>query len=748
MSEAVVLIDDGQRIVLFNRAAEQMFGYAVREVLGQLIDMLLPETARATHRRLAEDFAAAPERYRSMAGRPKIQGRRKDGTLFPAQAALSKTTVAGHIYTAAVVYDLSDLDAMRQSLDVTDTRYRALFIQNPVGIVFVGLDGKWFEVNPTAGVLLGRKPAELVGRSFEALTHPEDVEEDRRLLRQLLAGEIPMYSREKRYLRGDGTTLWADVTVAPLRTSEGVLRHLIVIIEDAATARWKELGAIIEESSGEIFIFDTETLRFAYVNQGACHNLGYTKKELLALTPLDLKPEFTLESFAALVQPLRDHTRKVVTFTTVHRRKDGTPYDVEVRLQLTPFDGRLSFLAFIEDITERRRLEEQLFQAGKMESIGQLTGGIAHDFNNLLQVILGNVDLLEGELAEETSARRAAHMIKLAGERAAKLTQHLLAFARRQPLRSESLNLGDVASSLQPFLAQTLGESIDVRIELSATPVIAAVDRTQLESALLNLAVNARDAMPDGGTLTIAVDTVVLDEAAAALRELPPATYGRLRVRDTGCGMAPEVRAKAFEPFFTTKEVGKGTGLGLSMVYGFAKQSGGEAAIDSKPGGGTTVTILLPLGKPGIPAETAPAAAGVQLSAALATILVVEDDVFVRAYVSGVIRELGYSVIEAEDGPSALARLAEAPRVDLLFTDVILPGGLNGRELAEKARETRPGLKVLFTSGYPKNVIVQQGRLDLGVQLLAKPYRKAALVRALRDSLAGRTPTTKAETGE
>jgi PAS domain S-box-containing protein len=754
MGEAVIAIDDRQRIVLFNRSAEEMFGYAAREVLGRSLDMLLPAAACETHRRHVAGFLAAPEHDRFVAGRPEIQGRRKDGTIFPALAAISKTAIAGHTYMAAVVHDLTLQRTLQTALDRAQLRYQAIFQEAPVGIAFVGLDGKWREVNPAAGALLGYDPAELVGRPFDTLTHPEDVEAGRRLWQRILAGEIPFYTREKRYLRKDGTVLWANITVAPVRNPDLGVEYLLVLIEDISQRRRQEeavrrLARIVEDSANEAYVFDAETLRFVFANRSACENLGYSMDELRAFTPLDIKPEFTPESFAALVRPLRDRSRNVVTFTTAHRRKNGSLYDVRVKLQLAHGETPPLFFAILEDITEQKRLGEQLRQSQKMQAVGQLTGGVAHDFNNLLQVILGNLEFVAQGLDKESAPYRAARLIKLAADRAGRLTQHLLAFARQQPLESKPLNLAEVAGSLRPLLERTLGEIVAVRIESPDAAVVVDTDSAQLQNAVLNLAINARDAMPEGGTLTIAVDSVVLDEVAAADRELQHATYGRLRIRDTGCGMTPEVRAKAFEPFFTTKEVGKGTGLGLSMVFGYAKQSGGHVELDSEPGRGTTVTLLLPLAEePAVPTAADSADDAVQHCTGGATVLVVEDDALVRAYAAAVIRSLGYSVIEAEDGPSALTRLADAPHVDLLFTDVILPGGLNGKELAEKAREARPGLKILFTSGYPHNVIVHQGRLDPDVRLVAKPYRKAVLARALDESLAGRAQKTKTESGE
>ena len=413
------------------------------------------------------------------------------------------------------------------------------------------------------------------------------------------------------------------------------------------------------------------------------------------------------------------------------------------------FDAAGHFVGFRgtgNDITEKRKLEQAVavaearaHQAQKMEAIGQMTGGIAHDFNNLLQAILGNADFLETQNPPGSQGHLAAQQIRLAGERAARLTSHLLAFARQQPLEPAPINLGGVVDSLRPLLQRVLGESIALRYALPAAPVLAVADRAQVESALVNLALNARDAMPDGGAFTVAVDAGAFASAAETGTDTTPCA--RMRVSDTGTGMSAAVKERAFEPFFTTKEVGKGTGLGLSMVFGFAKQSGGYAELESAPGRGTTVTIMLPLAKTKVTAEVLPAtpelpaAPEVPSVAGTATILVVEDDPLVRAPVAMSIRSLGYEVIEVADGPSAMKEIESKRRIDLLFTDIVMPGGINGRELAAKASAVRPGLHVLFTSGYSDNVFIRDGRREAGPRLLAKPYRRPDLARALREAL-------------
>ena len=397
-----------------------------------------------------------------------------------------------------------------------------------------------------------------------------------------------------------------------------------------------------------------------------------------------------------------------------------------------------------EDKAAQARLEEAqeaLRQAQKMEAVGQLTGGLAHDFNNLLQVVVGNIETLQRKMPPHLDRlRRAADHAMAGAQRASNLTQHLLAFSRKQPLNPRPVAVNRLVIGTSQMLQRTLGELIDVKTSLTPELRHVEIDGNQLEIALLNLAVNARDAMPDGGTLIIETFNLDLRNAAhAATENLPPGEYVAINVRDTGFGMPPEVSARAFEPFFTTKSVGQGTGLGLSQVYGFVRQSGGQVRITSSKGAGTTVRIYLPAARPD--AEV-PADESQEQAAAIAqreTILVVEDDPDVRAFTVETVRELGYDVVEARDGVNALNVLRQTPvgDIDLLFSDVVLPGGMNGQQLAQQAVALHPHLKVLFATGYARDVIVHHGRLDPGVELITKPFAFEDLATRLRSVLDG-----------
>jgi PAS domain S-box-containing protein len=381
--------------------------------------------------------------------------------------------------------------------------------------------------------------------------------------------------------------------------------------------------------------------------------------------------------------------------------------------------------------------EAALRQAQKMEAVGQLTGGVAHDFNNLLQVIIGNLDTIVRNLPQESARlRRAANHALAGARRATAVTQRLLAFSRRQPLDPKPLNVNALVTSLSELIHRTLGETVAVETVLAAGLWQVEADANELEAAILNLAVNARDAMPEGGRLTIETANTHIDDAyAAAHLEVTPGQYVSISVSDTGKGMDEGTLARAFEPFFTTKPVGQGTGLGLSQVYGFVKQSGGHVKIYSEINVGTTVKIYLPRLMNQEPVGAGDIETPAPDNGTDETILVVEDDDDVRMYSVEILRELGYRVIEAHDGPSALRLLERQGRIDLLFTDVVLPSGMTGAQLADQAATLRPGLKVLFTTGYARNAIIHHGRLDKGVRLITKPFGSGELATKVRDVL-------------
>jgi len=457
-----------------------------------------------------------------------------------------------------------------------------------------------------------------------------------------------------------------------------------------------------------------------------------------------------LPVLANTVQKLDATGRPMVHRITLFNATDRRKYERELllaRQKAEQVSGELKELnetleeRVAEEVAERMRAEEGLRQAQKMEAVGQLTGGIAHDFNNLLTIIMGNIELMQRRLPDGNERlQRAADQAMEATRRAATLTHRLLAFSRRQPLDPKPIDANKLVAGMSELLRRTLGETVALETVLAGGLWRTQADPNQLENAIINLAVNARDAMPDGGNLTIETANARLDEAyVAALAEpVPPGQYVLVAVSDTGTGMDRATMGKVFEPFFTTKEVGKGTGLGLSQVYGFVRQSNGHVRIYSELGEGTTIKIYLPrlIGSDEEPAGMF-AKNPMLMKGTGETVLVVEDEPDVLAYTVESLRELGYRVLEAADGKAAIALVEQHPEIQLLFTDVVLAGGMNGRALADEAARRRPGLPVLYTTGYTHNAIVHHGRLAPGTHLIGKPFTYAELSAKVRRMLDG-----------
>jgi len=495
---------------------------------------------------------------------------------------------------------------------------------------------------------------------------------------------------------------------------------------EASVAEAREKERILESISDALFVLDRDW-RFTYLNERACRLLE--RDDLVGRDVWEAFPE------AVETEAYRQYHHAMATGEPVSFEFYYPPLKRWFAVRGYPFADGLS--VYFQDVSQRVTMEAQLHQAQKMEVVGQLTGGVAHDFNNLLTVIMGNTELLLEALDSGSALHDAARLTQRAAERAQGLTQRLLAFARRQPLAPEPVSVNELLGGVEPLVRRTLGEQIALETVIGAGVWQCFADVGQLEAALLNLAVNARDAMPEGGRLTIETANAHVDERyAASVPDLEPGQYVLVAVSDTGTGMPPEVRERAFEPFFTTKGKQHGSGLGLSMVYGFAKQSGGNVTIYSEPGEGTTVKLYLPRWR-GQQASTASAPtaapAGDGNQGRGERLLVVEDDPMVRRFVVNALAGHDFEVLEAADAAPALEQAAALPQPpDLLLTDVVLAGGMNGPALADRLTDHFPGLRVLYMSGYTENAIVHQGRLDPGVDLLQKLFGRAELVRRLR----------------
>jgi PAS domain S-box-containing protein len=507
---------------------------------------------------------------------------------------------------------------------------------------------------------------------------------------------------------------------------------------DALRQTAGRLQAILDTALEAIVVIDQRG-RMETFNPAAERLFGYRSEDVIGQNVRMLMPSPDREAHDGYLD--RYHAtreRRIIGVGRVVKgqRNDGSVFPLELAVGEMQAAGKVVYVGFLRDLTARERIEQELRQSQKMEAIGQLTGGIAHDFNNLLTVVLGNLEMLESRLTDPEQRLMLSEAQETA-QLGAQLTQRLLAFGRRQPLAPRPIDVRQHMNELLTVLRRTLGETIELQDSIPGALPLVLADPGQLQNAILNLALNARDAMPSGGKLALTAATAELDADYASHH--PGTRVGHfvmLTVADTGTGMPPEVRERAFEPFFTTKATGAGTGLGLSMVYGFVMQTGGHIELYSEVGHGTTVKLYLPLAEQPAPALSPAAPELAAFAGKGETILVVEDDDRVRRLARKRLESLGYRVLEAPDGPAALALLGSNPKTDLLFTDMVMPGGLTGVELAHRAREQRPGLAVVITSGYAEPESFARG-LPRSAIWLSKPYTTAELARGLRAVLDG-----------
>jgi PAS domain S-box-containing protein len=606
-------------------------------------------------------------------------------------------------------------------------------------IITKSLDGTITAWNPAAERLFGFTAAEAVGQRIDIIVPPGRRAEVEHILDRIARGESIAQHETVRQHK-DGRKVEVSLAVSPIRSAAGEIIGASKAAHDigerkrteaALSQEIEERGRIFETSQDLILVTDTKG-NFVQVSPSSMTILGYEPAEMIGHSAVEFIHPEDLDSTRAEMRAAR-RGRQTRNFETRYVHKDGRAVALTWMGTWSEPVQRHFFVG--RDLTEKQAAEAQFRQAQKMEAVGQLTGGVAHDFNNILTVITGTIGILAEAVADRPELEAITRMIDEAAERGGQLTKHLLAFARKQPLRPREIDVNNLILETAKLLRPTLGEQIQIDPLLADDIWPALVDPNQLTTALLNLALNARDAMPNGGSLAIETKNVYLDQAYADMQvEVTAGSYVMIAVSDTGSGIAPKDLERVFDPFFTTKEVGKGTGLGLSMVYGLVKQSNGHIKIYSEQGHGTSVKLYLPraTGKDLLAGEM-PSFLPVQ--GGHEAILVVEDDALVRKYVMTQIHSLGYTTLEAGNAAEALQVIDSGAAIDLLFTDVIMPGSMNGRQLVNEALKRRPSLKTLFTSGYTENAIVHHGRLDSDVLLLAKPYRRPELARMIRMAL-------------
>jgi PAS domain S-box-containing protein len=629
--------------------------------------------------------------------------------------------------------------AAEQQLADSEAKYRLLFEANPEPMWVYDYDSyRILAVNQAAITSYGFTEADFLQMTVHDL-HPSG---DHATLDSMLSlpRDGPVTRTALHHRKKDGTTIDVEILADSI---EFAGRHARLILSRDVTERRllehqlqeneQKYRMLFEANAESMYVYDRETYRFLAVNQAAIARYGYSREEFLALTIFDLRPPEEVPKLREYLQTHPDISE--MTSAWIHRRKDGSLLEAEIVAHTIDFGGRRADLVLARDVTEQRRLEAQLRQAQKMEAVGRLAGGIAHDFNNLLTAILGSAQLALRELEAAHPVREDLEEIRRAGLRAADLTRQLLAYSRRQVVAPKVIDVNEAVRNLDSMLRRLIREDIDLVLELTPQPIAVRSDPGQLEQVVLNLVVNARDAMPQSGRITIRSAAVVLDARQPENQPpAPPGSYVHLAVSDTGGGLSDEARAHLFEPFFTTKELGKGTGLGLATVYGIVKQNGGFIYVDSSPGAGTTVRIYLPPAVGPVPTPEAPTPMPVTEKGS-ETVLLVEDEAAVRQFARRALEANGYCVLPAADGTEALALAERHPGpIHVLLTDVVMPG-MGGPELATRLAQRRPTVRVLFSSGYTDDATVLQGVREAGTAFLQKPFAPEDLIRKLREVL-------------
>ena len=734
--DGIILVDQEGKIVLVNLQTEKLFGYTRQELLGHAVETLVPERLRGRHRGHRAGFMGHPQ-VRPMGAGLELFGLRKDKTEFPIEISLSPIQTRDGMLVCTAIRDITDRKRIEE-------RLRRLLDSAPDAMVIAGNDGRIVLVNTQTEKLFGYKREELLGQPVEVLV-PERFWNHHRTHRSnymVNPQSRAMGAGSELYgLKKDGTEFPVEISLSPQQTDEGVLVSSTIRditerkrVDDALRQSEANFRAMIEGTYGVYRA--TPEGQLLVVNEALVKMLGYdSAEELLArnlATDIFEKGEYTPLLFD---QP---GTRKQFAKLEAHwKQKDGKiiPVEISGRAVRDEAGNVLYFEVIAENVSHVRGVEQRLRHVQKMEAIGRLAGGIAHDFNNVLGVIVAYSEMLVEKLSDNAELSPLVTSITKAVERGGTLTRQLLAFSRQQVLEPQVISFSEHLEAIKEMLARVIGEDIRLEILPGNAKLRVKVDPTQLEQVIMNLVVNARDAMPDGGRLTIENSEIDIDDEYCSRNpEARPGRHAMMAVTDSGCGMTPEVLSRIFEPFFTTKEQGKGTGLGLATIYGIVKQSGGHITAYSEVGRGTTFKVYLPatqeeIDKPEVPSQERVAPRGEE------TILVVEDEESLRSVTREFLSNKGYQVIVAEDFQKALeASENNSQHIDLLMTDVVLPGS-SGPKLADRLATARPEMKVLFVSGYTADALVHGDLHRTDFAFLSKPFSLNTLARKIRTIL-------------
>ena len=719
------------RLLAVNDAALAAYGYTREEMLALTIrDIRPPEDIPQLERTIAHDLERTTQVSHAW------RHRRRDGVVFDVEVTSFAIEFAGMPARLVLAQDVSERHRVERALRESESKYRLLTEQASDAIFVADGAGRLLSANPQARLLLGYDEAELLGLRYDDLLTPEELAAHPPRLADLRAGATVL--RERMFRRKDGRAVPVEVSTRLLE--DGRLHSIVRDIsvrkraEEALRQSEQHYRSLVQNAPYGIYRSAVDG-GFLAVNPALVDMLGYASEdELLAA---DVASDIYADpgERGRLIETYR--RRLTIDEVEVQwKRKDGSPIIVRLSGRAVHLgDGTLDgFEMIVEDVTERRQLETQFRQAQKMEAVGQLAGGVAHDFGNLITAIMGYSDLLLRSLTSDDPRRQDALEIKETAARAGALTRQLLAYSRRQVLTPMVLDLNAVVAEMATMLRRLIGEDIQLVTVSRTTLGRIKADRGQLEQVVMNLAVNARDAMPGGGKLTIETANVELDARDA--RHLPgvrPGPAVLLAVGDTGTGMEPEVRAHLFEPFFTTKGAGKGTGLGLATVYGIVKQSGGAIAVDTAPGQGTTFRIYFPRVEDAV-SGVADAEIDIERCRGTETILIVEDEAIVRAPARAYLQSLGYTVLEAANGADALRLAEDGAAIDLMVSDIVMPG-MAGPELARRFRALRPDTPILLTSGYSDQSLRSGAPLPPDTGFLQKPFTPEGLIRRIRHLL-------------
>jgi two-component system cell cycle sensor histidine kinase/response regulator CckA len=734
--DAIVIVDEASTIVLVNAQAETLFGYGQGELIGQHAEILVSEHSRREHGDKHSPFLLAPLDHSTVAGL-ELFGLRKDGSEFPAEIRLSPLDTKQGILVSSAIRDLSGRTRTEEDL----RRLASIVACSDDAIIGKTLEGIITSWNHGAERMYGYSAKEAIGKSVSMLVPIDRPDETPDVLERLKRGEIVDHFETLRVGK-DGKVFHIEITASPIRDAMERVVGASTIGRDISERKRREedlsrLAAVVESSHYAIIGRTLDGI-VTHWNGGAHRIYGYSAAEIVGKSSSILVPPDRLPELINTIEKIK--CGEIVVESDAIRVGQDTKeiHFAQTHAPIKNGDGQVVGISTVaRDVTESRRLEEMFRHAQKMEAVGRLAGGVAHDFNNLLGVILGYTELLLTRIDPSDPQRKDIEEIQKAGDRAALLTRQLLAYSRKQVLQPKVLDLNVVVAGTENLLQRLIGENIELLVLLSPELHHTKADPGQIEQILMNLAVNARDAMPGGGKLTIETSKVELDEKYAG--QHPGTSAGphvMLAVSDTGCGMDAKTKDHIFEPFFTTKEFGKGTGLGLATVYGIVKQSCGSIWVYSELGLGTTFKVYLPC-LDQVPEVTPLMEAAVKSTdRGSQTILIVEDDAALLQVTQRSLQEDGYAVLAARSPAEAIHILESHPGpIHLMVTDVILPG-ISGDQLASHFSPLRPEMKVLYVSGYTDNAIVHHGVLEPGLAFLQNPFSLKRLARKVDEVLA------------